>query len=90
MSCHDLIRPRPTCFGKKIHLGIRRDRTYATLKLLQERSSSIEADHYMHRLYTYDGLRRVSGLRSEPVVSVKTPTLIPTDTALRKMIPNLS
>ena len=32
----------------------------------------------LKHIYAYDGVRRVLGLRREPVVSVKNPTLIPT------------
>ena len=36
-------------------------------------------DSYLHTYNpSYDGVRRVSGLRREPLVSVKNPTLIPT------------
>ena len=35
-------------------------------------------DHSISAVAIFDGLRRVSGLRREPVVSVKNPTLIPT------------
>ena len=56
--------------------------TQQTLK--EESKSELKEDEILkqkmliHMLYIYDGARRVSGLRREPVVSVKNPTLIPT------------
>ena len=40
--------------------------------------SDLNRNNINARYHIYDGVRRVSGLRREPVVTVKNPTLIPT------------